>query len=120
MTENHAIMLIKGYIDYNDRADNGISAEPYELAIKALEEVQQYRSIGTVEECKEVREKQIRKKPSERKTGGNKLKRVFYHCPICRKELLDIAYLNGKIDHVKGRKIKFCCDCGQAIDWSEV
>lgn len=34
-----------------------------EEAIKALEEIQQYRQIGTVEECREAVEKQKAKKP---------------------------------------------------------
>lgn len=29
-----------------------------EIAIKALEEIQEYRAIGTVEECREVMERQ--------------------------------------------------------------
>ena len=33
-----------------------------ELAIKALEEIQQYREIGTVKECREAVEKQKPKK----------------------------------------------------------
>ena len=35
----------------------------YDTAINALEEVQQYRKIGTVEECRAAVEKQIPKKP---------------------------------------------------------
>ena len=34
-----------------------------DTAIEALKEVQQYRKIGTVEECKKAREKQNPKKP---------------------------------------------------------
>lgn len=33
------------------------------MAIKALEEIQQYRAIGTVEECREAMAKQKPKKP---------------------------------------------------------
>ena len=33
------------------------------LSVKALEEIQQYREIGTVEECREAVEKQKPKKP---------------------------------------------------------
>ena len=38
-------------------------AEALDVAIKALEEVQQYHQIGTVEECREAVEKQTAKKP---------------------------------------------------------
>jgi hypothetical protein len=71
-----------------------------EMAIKALEEVQQYREIGTLEECRTAKEKQMSKKPNftEDKT--------FALCPCCNgKGLLD--------------KQKYCDNCGQKLDWSE-
>lgn len=49
---------------------------------KALEEVQQYRAIGTVEECREAIEKQKSKKPTEQYrlgTSGRGGK-----CPSCK------------------------------------
>ena len=84
-------------------------------AEKALEEVQQYRlienatigeiaevlrefsKIGTVEECREAREKQIQKKP-EYINGGISV------CRECGKELK--------------RCYDYCPDCGQAIQWN--
>ena len=32
----------------------------YTCAVEALKEIKQYRAIGTIEECREAREKQIR------------------------------------------------------------
>lgn len=55
MTENEAIKELETSIDIakmctqNYERKNEIQG--YEMAIKALEEVQQYRKIGTVEEC---------------------------------------------------------------------
>ena len=55
MTENEAIKELETSIDLakmctqNYERKNEIQG--YEMAIKALEEVQQYRQIGTVEEC---------------------------------------------------------------------
>jgi len=47
MAENEAIECLKCY-----RAQSGTSfPEEIEMAINALEEVQQYRAIGTPEEC---------------------------------------------------------------------
>lgn len=40
--------------------------EAIKLSIKALEEIQQYREIGTVEECRAAVEKQIPKKSDEK------------------------------------------------------
>ena len=60
MTENEAIELLNihkstlekcGYIGGKD------ALLEYDIAVKALEEIQQYRSIGTVEECQEARYK---------------------------------------------------------------
>ena len=62
MTENEAIKELETSIDIakmctqNYERKNEIQG--YEMAIKALEEVQQYRKIGTVEECREAVEKQ--------------------------------------------------------------
>lgn len=56
MTENEAIEGLETSIDLakmctqNYERKNEIQG--YEMAIKALEEVQQYRQIGTVEECR--------------------------------------------------------------------
>ena len=55
MTENEAIKELEASIDLakmctqNYERKNEIKG--YEMAIQALEEVQQYRKIGTVEEC---------------------------------------------------------------------
>ena len=62
MTENEAIKEIETSIDLakmciqNYERKNEIQG--YEMAIKALEEVQQYRAIGTPEECLAAMEKQ--------------------------------------------------------------
>lgn len=61
MTESEAIKELETSIDFakmciqNCERKNEIQG--YEMAIKALEEVQQYRKIGTVEECREAVEK---------------------------------------------------------------
>lgn len=40
-----------------------MSTEDREMAISALEELQRYREIGTIEECREAREIQNEKRP---------------------------------------------------------
>lgn len=75
------------------------------LAIKALEEIQQYREIGTVEECREDREKQKSKKP---------VKDKYHHncCPTCG---WIVSYDEGW-----GEKyVPHCENCGQAIQRDE-
>ena len=90
-----------------------------DTAIQGLKELQQYRQIGTVDECRAAREKQMPKEPLKREVGGERLRREFLCCPICGKRLFDIAYLNGKKDHITGKKSKFCPDCGQVLKWGD-
>ena len=82
-----------------------------EDAIKALEEIQQYRAIGTVEECRAAVEKQKTKKPTpidyKKYMGVVKnakfLKGAFW-CPNCNHAI---------------RSGDYCDDCGQKLDWSD-
>ena len=67
------------------------------VAIKALEEIQQYREIGTVEECREAVEKQKTKKPVLRNDNG-KLRKS---CPVCGCFFSPLS--------------RSCPKCGQAI-----
>lgn len=82
-----------------------------EVAIQALEEVQQYRQIGTVEECREAVEKQTAKKPTliDYKKYANFVDNVdflqdAYWCPNCKRVV---------------RSGSFCRDCGQKLGWSD-
>lgn len=61
MTENEAKLILDVRISRFDHA--GDVNEALEIAKQALEEIQQYREIGTVEECREAVEKQKPKKP---------------------------------------------------------
>ena len=74
--------------------------DAFDMAVNAIREVQKYREIGTVEECREAREKQIPKKPHKNyeKFSGLWCKCGWY---LGKKTCLDI---------------KYCPNCGQAID----
>lgn len=80
-------------------------ANDYRCAIKALDEIQQYRAIGTVEECREARERQRAKKPVKDECNHD-------CCPNC-------GWVVYK-DEWGGRYLPYCENCGQAIDFSEV
>lgn len=62
MNENEAIARIKNRMYTVEQVAGKGGMEDLEMAIKALEELQQYRTIGTVEECRAVVEKQTAKK----------------------------------------------------------
>lgn len=101
MKENEAIKELKENIEMPFGSD--VSHEASKLAIKALEEIQQYREIGTVDECREARERQERKKPN----GRYKTRYIWdsAYCPVCGCGIT--------------ARWNFCQSCGQAIDWSE-
>lgn len=110
MTENEAIREFQ-----NIRPHSGMipvrMAEAVDTAIQALEEVQQYRQIGTVEECREAVEKQTAKKPTliDYKKYTNFVDNAdflqdAYWCPNCKRVV---------------RSGSFCRDCGQKLGWSD-
>lgn len=72
--------------------------------IPKLEQLAEYAKIGTVEECREARERQRAKKPS---------KDEYNHgcCPNC-----DWIVYKGEWG---GRYLPHCENCGQTIDWSD-
>ena len=104
MTENKAVELLE-YI-----RETGNGEAPYvgniaiEIAIKALEEIQQYRAIGTVEEFKALKEKNEPKKPL-RIPDDDTCIYYGYYCPCCNEPLSNTARMER-------------CFCGQALDWS--
>ena len=117
MTENEAKKNIIAYASIE--AENlpvgmGIA---FDTAIQVLEEVQQYRQIGTVEECHEAVEKKTAKKPEfvdtrfmnngKHISDGCQLQKC-YKCPNC----------NQHIFHVWDDEL-YCKYCGQLLDWRD-
>lgn len=115
MTENEIIKTLKGayslllqcrvrFEDLNDYR------EASENVIKALEEVNEYRKIGTVEECREAVNKAEKKKPklNYKSFFGKKV----YTCPTCGNCCLE-EFANERQNN------NYCWDCGQRLDWSE-
>ena len=75
-------------------------------AFAALKEIQEYREIGTVEECREAVDKQKPKKPKKVPNSGVRYTDE-YICPNCER-------------HFTGTGIAdYCYHCGQAIRWEE-
>ena len=89
--------------------------EAYE---RDCEELEQYRKIGTVEECREAREKQMPKAPKDSlkiepvidENGAyvDADTTVYILCPNCG----ELVGMDEDID-------RFCRECGQAIRWNE-
>ena len=104
MTENEALEELKTFptncLDFKEN-------QALQVAIQALEEVQAYRAIGTVEEFKALKEKNEPKKPYSDQNGL--LDAKMWHCPVCKKEVIS----DWNRDLANG----YCHNCGQAIDW---
>ena len=110
MTEQEAIKEVKRWTNILMSAGSKCvseTAEAQDMAIKALEEVQQYRAIGTPDECRASVEKQIPKKPNIE--GDGQLVYDTWICPCCEKRY-EIDYDN----------YDYCPNCGQHIDRSEI
>lgn len=109
MTENEEVMILENLrpgcgekLSFSE----GEICETIDTAITALKEVQQYRKIGTVEECRKAMEKQKLKNP---------VKNKYHHncCPNC----------GWIVSGEGGYGEEFCphCEnCGQAIRWENL
>ncbi len=107
MTENEAIEEL---LYQEDMRGEGIDYQVNNLVIaasvKALMEIQQYRAIGTVEECREARERQRGKKPQ--KVNESRIRYTDgYICPSCGGSFSGTGIAD------------YCYHCGQALDWPE-
>lgn len=118
MTENEEVMILENLrpgcgekLSFSE----GEICETIDTAITALKEIQQYREIGTVEECRKAVEKQKAKKPDIYTDTRNMVdlhgnvyaeQANVYLCPT-RESF--IGYVGNNIFH-------YCPVCGQAID----
>lgn len=111
MKENEAIKILRRDLQIqleNKALPDGIEA--IQIAIQALEEVQQYRQFGTVEECREAAEKQNPKEPDYEGDGywDGQLVYDTWICPCCSHHY--------EVDY---DDYTYCPNCGQKIDWSD-
>lgn len=98
MTESEAIEFVKRYLDADCYTDKCVNA--HNIAINALEEIQQYRAIGMVEECRAAMER------------NNEKTRIIDGITEC------CGYDFG-IDAFRIELSKFCPVCGRKIERSD-
>lgn len=112
MTENEAIERFQKCVENNGKCEcckfyvNCGIYEMEELAIQALEEVQQYRQIGTVDECREAVQKQTAIEPEKVNipcTSWTKA-HMRYRCSCG-------SFLTSYDD--------YCNKCGQKLKWGD-
>lgn len=147
MNENEAIERIKYRMHTVEQIAGGSGMEDLEVAIKALEDVQQYRTIGTPEECRKSLE--ICKAMVERNITPDDMENYMKFEDECIKQgfTLDsilksrekqtakkIEIFNGQAScpnckHFFGEmnvirsliawNMPYCKHCGQKLDWSD-
>lgn len=147
MNENKAIERIKYRMHTVEQIAGGSGMEDLEVAIKALEDVQQYRTIGTPEECRKSLE--ICKAMVERNITPDDMENYMKFEDECIKQgfTLDsilksrekqtakkIEIFNGQAScpnckHFFGEmnvirsliawNMPYCKHCGQKLDWSD-
>ena len=104
MTEQEAISVLKMI-----ETHGSLSTNAKDEAIKALEEVEQYRAIGTLEECRAAVEKQIAKKPIiEYEQTHDCVTEIEWKCPVCGTNYIELAPCG-----------EWCRYCGTKFDWGD-
>lgn len=111
MTENDAIAKFKRTSVLWESATNTEMVEAVKVAIQALEEIQQYRAIGTIEELKALKEKNTPYKPQEYEDRYYACKCDNILLPKWRKYPTELMPKTEGLPH--------CMACGQKLDWSE-
>ena len=107
MTESEAVEKLKNmrlFMQITDKnSEHKFAEDDYkanEIAIQALRDIQQYREVGTVDECREANGKQMPNKVKEDGYFGF----VDYVCPTCGHD----AGSSGT---------NYCKNCGQKLRW---
>lgn len=82
----------------------------HDASEKENEEIEQYRAIGTVDECREAVERRKAKRPDYEGDGEADGYPAYdiWICPHC-----------GEHYEIEYEEYKCCPKCGQEIDWNE-
>lgn len=107
--KNHAMVTL----DHIAKEEPNVSPLVYkgreekaDTILAMVEELKQYRAIGTPEECRAAVEKQTAKKPI--KSKEQKIRYVnTYYCPTC-----NLGFTGFNV-------AKWCYHCGQKLDWGD-
>ena len=99
MTENEIVRVLETEKAYMDSHAGKSQSEALRYAIDAVKEIQQYIAIGTVEEFKNLKEKNT---PMELSEHNFQDEVHHYLCPSCR----NIVSCNQN----------YCEECGQALE----
>lgn len=99
-------MTLKDVVDSIERVSKLQKSNPFNARVLTYDEAamwDEYRKIGTVEECREAMEKQ-RRKIVKNQYGTNYVLKAGY-CPVCG------CGVTARWD--------YCQCCGQKLDWED-
>lgn len=111
--KNHAVVTLDHIVKEEPNVSPLIYKGREEKAntiLVMVEELKQYRAIGTPEECRAAVEKQTARRPDYEGDGYADGHLVYdtWICPCC-----------GKHYEVDYDNYNYCPDCGQKLDWSD-
>ena len=109
MTENEAKQVLENIWDFATAEDDYFGdfvEKAIDIAKNIFEEIQQYRAIGTIEECRAAVEKTKPKKAI--------VKKGIPYCPCC-----EAIALTETGDSFLDYEVNHCDNCGQAIQGKE-
>lgn len=96
------ILYNKDFEPKNDNSNYERKMDFLKTVISAMQELMEYKQLGTLEEVREAVEKQKVDKVIESDYMGSS--EVWYRCPNCK----------GDLTHIRGF---FCPYCGKRLDW---
>ena len=108
---NKTCEMAEMYAIKQGKTQDDITAKSYwehYQVLKYIEELKQYRAIGTLDECREAVERMKPKKVKKIQIPNTSWSKACtrFECPSCNK------YLNYM-------ELSHCGLCGQCLDWSE-
>ena len=106
----HRIDVIRNHMNTNGDADKDVcnkNIDVLKIAISSIQELMEYKKLGTLEEVQDAVERQQEKKPKNVEMGGYRYTDT-YRCPTCGGNFSGTGIAD------------YCYHCGQKLDWSEV
>lgn len=109
MISKQEVSALKDYLQTNDESEPKIARSFLEDVISVFKELEEYRNIGTADECRDAMEKKKAKKPiildeQSTKSDGRLYVAKYFKCPSCESTS---TYFGGLPNN--------CHNCGQAI-----
>ena len=98
------ILYNKDFEPKNDNSNYERKMDFLKTVISAMQELQQYKKLGTLEEVREAVEKQRAKKPKNVETEGYRYTDT-YRCPTCGGNFSGTGIAD------------YCYHCGQRLNW---